>query len=200
MAFNHLDITVNNILLRWAANWISILVSFCSAGLDIYRALRCRLCGSEYSGKSCDSVPNPIIGMWCNLRYITCSLPSKAENFDIRPLSLAFWDPWVKSLVCLKARGRAAIFLKNFFWSNGVFESKGICTCLWGISFYQLSSPKLDLVCFSKVKTSNENKYNITVYAKSKLNYKLVASLIYTLHSASEHEAGGELCRYLCRA
>lgn len=68
----------------------------------------------------------------------------------------------------LSAGGRAAIFLKNFILSNGVFESKRICSCLWGITFYWFPIPKLDLVRFQKLKTSNKNNYNITAYATKK--------------------------------
>lgn len=96
----------------------------------------------------------------------------------------------------LSAGGRAAIFLKNFILSTGVFEAKRICTCLWGIAFYLFPIPKLDLVHFQKLKTSNKNNYNITVYAKKKkkIKCKLITSLFYTLYFSSEHEIGWELC------
>lgn len=101
--------------------------------------------------------------------------------------------------MCLNARGRAAIFLKTFALSSGIFESKGICTCLWGIALYRLPVPKLDLLCFWKVKTSNKNNCSITVYAKKKISCKLIISLIYTLYSDSEYKTSGELCWFLCR-
>lgn len=68
--------------------------------------------------------------------------------------------------MCLNANGRAAIFLKNFVLINGVFVSNGICTCLGGVAFYRLQAPELVSVYFQKVKTSNNNNYNIAVYAK----------------------------------
>lgn len=96
----------------------------------------------------------------------------------------------------LSAGGRAAIFLKNFILSNGVFESKRICSCLWGITFYWFPIPKLDLVRLQTLKTSNKNNYNITAYAtkKKKIECKPITSLFYTLYFSSEHEMGWELC------
>lgn len=102
--------------------------------------------------------------------------------------------------MCVNAWGRAAIFLKTFALSSGVLESKGICTCLWVIALYRFPVPKLDLLCFWKVKTSNKNNCSITVYAKKKKNScKVIMSLIYILYSDSEYKTSGELCWFLCR-
>lgn len=103
--------------------------------------------------------------------------------------------------MCLNARGRAAIFLKTFALSSGAFESKGICTCLWGIALYRLPVPKLDLLCFWKVKTSNKNNCSITVYAKKKLaaNWLLPSFILYILIQSTRPVASSvDSCAELC--